>query len=378
MSKTILLAPNSFKESADSVTISSTIFRFLEADKNYKLIEKPLSDGGDGFLNVCEKIFNTNRLTYYIQRVYDNQSKPVYLLHSQEERSIYIESAEIIGLKEVPSDLRNPLYFSTKNLGNLLEQLSNSVKKKDVHIEKVVIGVGGTATVDFGLGLASVFSLKVFDENDNELEVIPANYLKVKRIAYSKTSLPFKIEVIADVTTPLFGSNNAIQLYSKQKGVTIDQTNYLNKGFNNIYNILKNNKIIESDKKMNGSGGGLAAGLKIFLGASIKPAEKFIEHEILCDVDTSEIDAVITGEGAFDKQSFEDKGAYIIIKKFKDFNIPVFLICGKFDKSVIKMLPDNVIVLELQKHFSSIEESIKNYKIGLRKVTEIIKNHLKN
>jgi glycerate kinase len=87
VSKTILLAPNAFKESADSLTVSSIITEVIKSETTYNVIEKPLSDGGDGFLNVCEKIFNTNRLSYYIQRIYDNQLIPFELLYSEEKRT---------------------------------------------------------------------------------------------------------------------------------------------------------------------------------------------------------------------------------------------------------------------------------------------------
>jgi glycerate 2-kinase len=378
VSKTILLAPNAFKESADSLTVSSIITEVIKSETTYNVIEKPLSDGGDGFLNVCEKIFNTNRLSYYIQRIYDNQLIPFELLYSEEKRIVYIESAEIVGLKKIPVGLRKPLHFSTRNIGNLLQQLSKDINSQDLKVEKVVIGVGGTATVDFGLGLASAFGVKVLDEDDNELEVIPSNYLKIKKIITSKISLPFRVEAIVDVKTPLFGPNNAINMYSKQKNATDDQIKYLIKGFSNIYNILKNNNLIEFDKILNGSGGGLAAGLEIFLNARLIPAETFIENEIFGNAILSEIGAVITGEGAFDKQSLENKGAYIVIKKFKDFDIPIYLICGKFDESVKKYLPKNVIIIEIQKFFGSRKDSIKNYKTGLKLAVNEIINHLKN
>ena len=378
MGKTILLAPNSFKECADSLTVSSFMSESIKSRSDFTVIEKPLSDGGDGFLKVCEKLYNTNRLSYYITRIYDNQLTPVDLPYSKDRRTIYIESAEIIGLKKIPVGSRNPLHVSTKNLGNLLQQLSRDINSQDLIVEKVIIGVGGTATVDFGLGLASVFGVKVLDEDDNELEVIPSNYLKIKDIITSETSLPFQVEAIVDIKTPLFGQNNAIKMYSKQKNATDEEIKYLIKGFNNIYNILKNNKIIEFDKELNGSGGGLAAGLEIFLNARLIPAETFIENEILRDTALSEIDAVITGEGVFDRQSLENKGAYIILNKFKNLPIPIFIICGKFDKSISKVLPRNVIVIELQKFFVTREESIKNYKIGLKKAANDIINHLKN
>ncbi len=247
-----------------------------------------------------------------------------------------------------------------------------------LNIEKVIIGIGGTATVDFGLGVASIFGLKLFDENKNLVDIKPCNYHKVKDLEIPDIRLPFTLQVISDVDTPLFGENNSIQMYSAQKGADQKDIQLLVNGFNNIYNILINNKLIDCSKPINGAGGGLAAGLNIFFGAEIISSTEFINSQILNDIDQNQIDAVITSEGAFDAQSLENKGAHVIIQKFKELKIPVFLICGTIDDSVIHRLPSNVQVIELRKYFSSVEESIKNYVVGLKKAAVEIINHLKN
>lgn len=374
----ILLAPNSFKESADSTTISKILAEELKENHSVKIIEKPLSDGGDGFLSVCQKIFNCDLLTYNIPSIYSQVLNPITIGYSKIDKTIFIESAEAIGLKKVPESFRNPLKLNTFPLGFLLKTLSEDVKNNTIGVKEVVIGVGGTATVDFGLGVAAALGLKIYDEYDKQIEIIPANYNKIKRLTLPTISLPFHLKVIADITTLLFNKDNAIELYSRQKGASDSDIKFLVEGFVNIVNLLKSNNLISLPNELIGAGGGLSAGLKIFFNSQIITSREFIFNTILKDVDIKSIDFVITGEGAFDKQSFENKGAYLILEKFKDYNIPVFLICGIFDYTLLNKLPKNVIIIELKKFFRDKEESMKNFKIGLQKAAKEVISHLKN
>ncbi len=373
----ILLAPNSFKECADSVEISKILSNELRSLMACNIVEKPLSDGGDGFLTVCKKLFNANRLTYYIKNIYDNQIIPIPILYSKDKGLVIVESAEIVGLKKVPAELRNPMVLNTSCLGELIKLISDDVNTGKLIAEQLLIGIGGTATVDLGLGAASFFGLKLFDHRGIELKVIPDNYIECRKLIPPEISLPFNLKVITDVNTPLFGNKNAIEIYSKQKGADKNQIYLLVKGFTNIYNLLYKNKLVESYKMLSGAGGGLAEGLKIFFGATIVTAAEFIYNEILKDIDSEQFNAIITGEGAFDIQSLENKGAYIVIEKFKNSEIPVFLVCGSFDRKISDKLPDNVIVLELQKFFRTQKYSIEEYERGLKIASLEIANQLK-
>ena len=374
--KSLLLAPNSFKKCADSVQITKILSSELKKSIDWQIIEKPLSDGGDGFLQVCELLFKGTRLTYLIKNIYDEQLNPVDVVYSKENKLVIIESAEVLGLKRISDEFRNPMLLNSKVLGDLIHLIKSDVFTEKIDVEKVIVGIGGTATVDFGIGAASVFGMKLLDNDNNKLEIIPANYLKVKEIVYSKPALPFDLEVVADVKTPLFGKNNAIEMYSKQKGANQNHIKELVSGFTNIYNLLLNNNLIHSDRQLNGAGGGLSAGLEVFFHAKIISSEVFIEEILLSDIEKSSIDAVITGEGAFDEQSLQNKGAHIIIEKFREYNKPIFLICGTIEKSIAGNLPPMVKVIQLIDFFSSKDESIKYYKTGLQNAAKVIINHL--
>ena len=363
--KTILIAPNSFKECADSAEIANLIDENLTELSNYNLIKKPISDGGDGFLEVCKNNYGLKIKKYDISTPFDNTKFTCEIGYNEKKRRVYIESANVLGLKVIPKDKRQPVYLSSKGLGELLFILYNEVLEGNILLDEVVIGIGGTGTNDLGLGMCSHFGLKIFDNMNHELGIIPKNFYNAEKIFWDKTILPFKIKVITDVDNPLLGENGATTVFGKQKGLLDKEIISIEKGFNKIYNLLEYNKLCDSSKKLSGAGGGLAAGLSIFFNAEIVQSFKFI-LELLNDIDLESIDAIITGEGAFDSQSMMKKATGSILEIFDKKNIPVFLCSGTISDETLKNLGENVKAIQLIKYFSTKEESIRKYKVGIK------------
>ena len=245
-----------------------------------------------------------------------------------------------------------------------------------IEIDTIWIGVGGTATIDFGIGACSQLGLKLFNEIGNPIAAVPKNFEHVDSVLLEKVNLPFKINCVVDVETPLIGNPGAIEIYGEQKGGTKEDIELIKNGINNLINLLSQKSGIKILDKLNGAGGGLAAGLNLLFNAEIIPAELFIRNYLLNEVNLSEVDAVITGEGIFDSQSFEGKGSGILLKLFKDRSIPIFLINGSTNLPLDRILPKNVTNINMIDFFSSKEESIKNFKIGIDKSVQIVRNHL--
>ncbi len=148
-------------------------------------------------------------------------------------------------------------------------------------------------------------------------------------------------------------------------------------GLENLVKILKNNRLINSNKVLNGAGGGIAAGLEIFLNAKIIPAVDFIS-DLFKDTSFSEIDFLITGEGAFDIQSINQKVTGIVIDLFYRTNKTIFLVCGKFDPAVSLEIPRNVRIIEISRFFKNENQSISNTEDGIRLACGVILEHIKN
>ncbi len=374
----ILVAPNSFKECATSDEISAIISCGLRNNPDLEIVNKPLSDGGDGFLKVCEYINKVETITYSIKSSYRNNINNYNVFYNSSKKSIYIESAELFGLKVIPQSERSPLKLSSEILGNLLLNIVEDINSKTLMADEVWIGIGGTATIDFGIGACSQLGVSFFDADGNRMTPVPENFNQISKIENTGVRLPFKLKCVVDVETELIGEPGAIEIYGKQKGASEFDLILIKKGIQNILNILTTDKRNLLPQKINGAGGGLAAGLNIFFGAEIISAEDFIKKSILQDINLKELDAVITGEGRFDFQSFEGKGAGVILKMFGERNIPIFMINGSTNLQSNIKLAENIIVINLIDLFESRAESIKNYGAGITKATEIVLKRLRN
>lgn len=370
----LLLAPNTYKEVADSVTAVSLFSKYL-GDNRFEIIGKPISDGGDAFLKIAKEICKLKNIRYEITKCYNNEIMQFEAGYDESSSTIYIESAEILGLKVIPKNYRNPGVINSKGLGDLLKQIEKDVENKNLNVNRVFIGIGGTGTNDLALGACSRFGLKLFDE-EKEIEIEPVNYHKVKRIEWKKQKLSFKLIPIVDVNNKLLGENGATSTFGKQKGASDEQIQIIEKGFENIVNILQKMEIVDSAEQLSGAGGGLAAGLSIFFNAESKSAKDFILKDLGIGKIKDDVDYALTGEGSFDTQSLMEKGTGIIIDEFKDSAKKIFLVCGRIEQAVKQKLDRKVYCIELQKYFSSKEESIKNFEKGIELACKEIKSEL--
>lgn len=373
-SMNLLLAPNAYKEVANSV-IAAELFKKYLHDERLNIIKKPISDGGDTFLNICKEYYKLKLVTYNITNSYNDELIHIQVGYDGINSNLYIESADILGLKTISGNKRNPGEINSKGLGDLLKIIKKEVDNKSLIVSNVYIGIGGTGTNDLCLGACSRFGLKLYD-NDKELEIKPINYYKVNRIKWIEQKMPFVIISIVDVNNKLLGNKGATLTFGKQKGASDGDLHIIEKGFNNIINLLKKMGMVDSADDLSGAGGGLAAGLSIFFNAEVKYANDFILKDLGFRKIKDNIDYVVTGEGSFDNQSLMEKGTGIIIEEFKDSVKRIFLVCGIIDKKVKKSLNEKVYCIELQKYFSSKEESIKNFEKGIELASKEISNVL--
>jgi len=374
--KKILIASNSFKGCADSVSISNYFKKNLADLKYYEIIIKPVSDGGDGFLNVCRANLDLKDIDYLIATPFDESAFRCSIGYDEKNKTIYIESAKVLGLNLIPDEKKNPALLSSKGLGDLLKNISADIENKKIKADKVIIGVGGTGTNDLGLGAASRFGLKLSDSSGKECDVIPYNYSTVVNLEWNKKSLPFEISCIIDVENPLVGDNGASKTFARQKGASDDDIEIMEKGFINLVNIFSEKGLIKKDNFLPGAGGGLAAGLSIFFNAKIVTAEDFIMKNLRIEKLKKKINYLITGEGSFDSQSMMKKGTWILIRNFQNSVEKIFLCCGIIEQGIKYKLNPSIIPVELSEFFNSEEESLMNIEKGIKSACNQIKNIL--
>ncbi|MCW8804505.1 MAG: glycerate kinase [Ignavibacteriaceae bacterium] len=367
MTKRILIAPNSFKECTDSVSIAELIRDNLSGLKDTELIIKPVSDGGDGFLNVCHFYFGGEFRKYRITSAFDNSQFECSVLYCEKKKEVYIESAEVLGLKVVPLLYRNPLKLTSRGLGELLLQIEADIKCKKINVENVYIGIGGTATIDMGMGMMAELGLKLFDPKGENINVIPNNFQLAKAIDYSPVKFSYELIPVVDVNNSLLGPEGGIQVFGAQKNANQEMISILEENFNHLLKLFGNNGLLVSSNKLSGAGGGIPAAFQIFYKTSLLKSSEFIKEHLGLNKYVNEVEYLITGEGAYDHQSGFGKGVGILLQLFNSNVRQIFLVSGKISAESVPLLPKCVFPVEISKYFPSESESIIKHKEGIRK-----------
>lgn len=369
--KSVLIATNSFKGCIDAIDITDNIYNNLfnenpQFKQKINIFKKPISDGGDGFLNICKTYFNL-----FIKKVkveyLDGGFHFVPVGIDIQNRKVYVEVAELIGIKGLSTkkSVLNPYIYTSSPLGQLLNEL-NSINKKNNYFDKAIIGIGGTITSDLGLGIIGEFGF-VLKRNSHLLPLNPSEYINATDIEYIKPNLTFNIEIVTDVTNPLLGKNGANYCFGEQKGIRKEDIELFEKGFISVLDLLG----IDDLERYNGAGGGAAFALQYFFNAKVITSKDFILN--ISDINEIDPDYVITGEGSFDKQSLLNKGSKVIIDYAQNKNAKkIFVISGK--KSEIN--DDKLIIHCVQDFFKTQAESISNVKEGLNIITKIISSEI--
>ncbi|MCX6136024.1 MAG: glycerate kinase [Ignavibacteriales bacterium] len=365
----ILIAPNSFKECADS-TVVATILADVLRRPGVSVRSLPLSDGGDGFARVCAGALHLSISSYEVGRIDRRGTRQLSAAHAAKSQEVFFELADVIGLKDVPPARRNPLRLNSQRAGELLKALTDRTARSG-GFSRIVIGVGGTATNDMGLGLCVPFGLRLLDENETELPVQPELYSEVRHIV-----LPDKIsaavEVVLDVQIPLTGRKGTAEVFARQKGAHDADIPVLERGFRNILRVLRGQHGIMFSGTKIGAGGGVCVGLSLLSSLKITSAEDFLNQTLHLKEMIGEYDIIVTGEGRFDAQSFMKKATGIVVRESLRRRKTVFILAGSIDVSLKKKLGRDVHWVELSPMFRTREESIRKFRAGLQRAAEEI------
>ena len=330
----ILVAVNEFKGSLTSREIADLISKLANSRyKNMEIVPEVIADGGDGFLDIFN---NFSKKEVLVTNAMGEKIKASYLVDYDNKKAV-IEVAEIIGLKKVSE--KNPYLASTYGLGEVIKSLLQE------NIRDFIIGLGGSATNDCGIGMLSALGYKFYDKNNNEC-IHGINALsKINRIddSYLNENLKnAKFTLISDVENILCGQEGATYVFSKQKGLKEENfqivDDYVNKFTRIVYNKYNTNY---SNILGSGAAGGLAYGFLTFTNSEIKKGSDFMIEYLEIEEKIKEIDIVITGEGKLDLQSFMGKAPIEIARVAKKYKKNVIFLAGTIVDKEIDTLDTN-------------------------------------
>lgn len=318
----ILIAPDSFKGTLTANEVCDIIGQaFADTIKeNINIIKLPAADGGEGLCSCFEKICEGKRISARVSGVFGEKMTADYFMLS--DKTAVIEMAVCAGLP-LAGENKNPELATTFGVGELIKDAVNNGAKS------VLLGLGGSATNDFGIGMASALGWKFVDENGNAVEPIGKNLIEIKKIIPPEN--PIKIPVIAacDVDNPLYGENGAAFIFAPQKGADENMVKRLDEGLQHISDVLINSLNINvSEVKGAGAAGGMGGGAVAFLNADLKRGIDIILDKSDFDEKAKNADIVITGEGRLDFQSANGKVISGVALRASALGKKVIAICG--------------------------------------------------
>ncbi len=358
----IIIAPQSFKGSLtakEATKIISDCARniFPESD----LIGIPIADGGDGTLETIIDATNGKIMNSQVKGPDNSVVQASWGLFNSEknEKTGIIEMARASGLAMIDPKNLDPFNSSSFGTGELiLDAVKNGAKK-------IILGIGGSATNDCGIGVAKAVGIKFLDSKNNEVGNNVSNFSNIKKINLDKFNSQLndiKFEVACDVTNKLCGKEGASYIYGPQKGASAEDVKILDNNLLHIGNLIEKDLGVNVlDIKGGGAAGGLGAGMVAFFGAKLRPGVDIIFDTLSVEEKIKDADLIITGEGQFDISSTYNKAPAAIAKLGKKYNIPTIGISGSFGEGFDKLDEFGILSKStLINKISSLDDNIKD------------------
>ncbi|MGW9684934.1 glycerate kinase [Flagellimonas sp. 2504JD1-5] len=330
-----ILAPDKYKGSLSGKQFCEIVEKgirrvFLDSD----LIHMPLADGGDGTMEVVQHYLQASKIEVMVKDPLFRAIESGYLI-SKEKKIAFIEMSEVSGYKLLAKDELNCMKTTSLGFGELI---NHAIKQG---VTEIVLGIGGSATNDAGMGMASALGYQFLDEEGNQLSPIGENLSQVSKIDVSNV-LPelknVKIKVACDVNNPFYGKEGAAYVYGPQKGASPDEVVLLDKGLQHFAKVIYTQFGINvQDISGAGAAGGMGAAAKVFLNAQLTSGIDLIKEIADFDNAIDGADWIITGEGQLDGQTLSGKTIDGVIQSARAKNIPVAALCGSVLVSLDEM-----------------------------------------
>ena len=323
----VLIAPQSFKGSLKAHEAAEAMEKGVKAAAgDIETVLLPIADGGAGTVRAMVISTGGKLVTTEVHGPLGDKVAATWGILGDGSSAV-IEMSAASGLALIPNNKLYPMLASTYGTGELISAALESGCKK------IIIGLGDSATVDGGAGMAQALGVKLLDGNNRTISPGGAGLSHLEHIDVTgRHPLVNECQIIgaSDVTNPLFGLNGAAYTYGPQKGATPDMVKQLDAALRRFSHIVKRELEIDIGNLPGaGAAGGLGAGLVALLGATLQSGIDLVCDTIGFDNYLVSSDLVITGEGRIDYQTAFGKTAVGIAKRAKAAGKPVIAIYGE-------------------------------------------------
>jgi len=356
----ILVACDSFKDALPAGAACGAIARGLkQSHPKARVTEMPLSDGGEGLLDVLGHALS---LRWIEKQVADPLGRPVMGRYglSADGNTAVVEMAQASGLQLLTLEERDPRKTSTFGTGELLADA------KARGARHVLLAIGGSATNDAGLGAAAALGWRFLDSNGKDVPPDGGHMKDIARLVPAPAAFD-NVDVLCDVTNPLYGPRGAAWIYGRQKGGSDPVLAGLDDGLKHVADVVKT-ELGRDVAEMPGAGaaGGLGYGAVAFMGAELRRGIEIVLDITGFDAAARATDLIITGEGHLDGQSAQGKLIQGLCSRAG--RTPVIALCGKLSAT-----PEQIKTIGLKAAYSinkeerPLAEMLANTAINLEK-----------
>jgi len=322
----VVVAPNAFKGSLTAVEAAEAMKRgILHANPNCRVSCVPVADGGDGLVEVMLQGMGGQRIeTMVTGPRFEKVSAPFCLV--PDKRLAVVEMARASGLALLPEPERNPMETTTYGTGELI------LAAMEHGAVQIVVGIGGSATCDGGIGMAAALGYRFLDESGAALKPVGGRLTALAAIDKSGVDprvAGVHVAAACDVTNPLTGPEGAARVFGPQKGASADQVARLDAGLANLARVIRQDMGIDMETLAgSGAAGGLGGGLHAFLGAELKSGIDLVLDVVGLEKVLAGADLVLTAEGQIDDQTRFDKAPAGVARMARAAGVPCIAICG--------------------------------------------------
>ncbi|GIQ68882.1 glycerate kinase [Xylanibacillus composti] len=325
----IVLAPDSFKGSASSKQLCQAMAEAVHRElPEAEIVQIPIADGGEG---TVESIVLAAGGELVTEIVSGPDNRPVEASYGvlADGKTVVIETAQASGLHLVPEEKRNPLHATSKGTGELI------AKALDRGYREFIIGLGGSATNDGGMGLLRGLGVEFYGHDDVPLSEGGAALIGLKRIDDSAIHPGIKeavFRVACDVDNVMCGPQGASAVFGPQKGATPEMVRLLDSALNHFAEVVLRQKGLNMLAwKGGGAAGGIGAAIMAFLQAQFESGIETMMRVVKWEEQIQDADLIITGEGKLDSQTLSGKVIQGLSGPARKLGVPVVALTGKVE-----------------------------------------------
>jgi glycerate kinase len=322
----ILIAPNAFKNSLDAGSAATAISEGLQESRLVCTAECfPIGDGGDGTGALFAKHLGGKKVSVMAHDAIGRPIQSSFWLIDNDQTAV-IELADTSGLRQLEPGEYDPLYTTTKGTGEMIKLAL------DLRVKKIILTIGGSATVDGGTGILEVLGI-LFLNGEKKPVDLPNGLAWLSQIDLSGLDpriMHIDMILLCDVENPLLGAIGAAAVFGPQKGARDHDIPILESMLSRLREVsLELTGKDMATIKYGGAAGGVAAGLCVFLNAKlVSGIEYFLDHTGF-EKSLDKANLLITAEGSLDHQTTAGKGPMGTAKRAKLKGIPVIGFAGK-------------------------------------------------